>query len=293
MPPRFAYWTILVGGLPTAFRAAERDELLPTFKRLLEKHPDAVMQWFARGQLWASPEAAREALLRARMEDAPRDRGRDWRPGGQHRDPRQKYIDGKKARNLDRRKQRFERRQHGSTGRPPVDGEAGPKDRVPSESRPAAPRTHPSGPAGWKPGGPAERKPGGPAGRKPAGPGGRTPAAAAERKPAGPAGWRPGPSGKPAGPPRAARAEWKPRPPGKTPGTGWKPAATAERKPAGPAGWKPGPSGKPAGPPRAARAEWKPRPPGKAPGAGWRPDGPRPERPRGPRPPRGPRGPKR
>ena len=34
MPPRFAYWTILVGGLPTAFRAAEREEIEPTFKRL-------------------------------------------------------------------------------------------------------------------------------------------------------------------------------------------------------------------------------------------------------------------
>ena len=50
MPPRFAYWTILAGGLPTAFRAAERDELMPTFQRLREKHPDAEMKWFARGQ---------------------------------------------------------------------------------------------------------------------------------------------------------------------------------------------------------------------------------------------------
>ena len=34
MPPRYAYWTILVDGGPTAFRAAEPDELLPTLKRL-------------------------------------------------------------------------------------------------------------------------------------------------------------------------------------------------------------------------------------------------------------------
>ena len=27
MPPRYAYWTILVDGGPTAFRAAEPDEL--------------------------------------------------------------------------------------------------------------------------------------------------------------------------------------------------------------------------------------------------------------------------
>jgi hypothetical protein len=44
MPPRFAYWTILAGGLPTAFRSATRDELVPTFNRLRERHPDAVMK---------------------------------------------------------------------------------------------------------------------------------------------------------------------------------------------------------------------------------------------------------
>ena len=59
MPPRYAYWTIIAGGLPTAFRAAEREELLPTFQRIREKHPDAQMKWFARGKLWESPEAAR------------------------------------------------------------------------------------------------------------------------------------------------------------------------------------------------------------------------------------------
>src|SRR5215212_8090556 len=111
MPPRFAYWTILAGGLPTAFRATERDELMPTFQRLREKHPDAVMRWFARGKLWDSPEQARESSERER---AARSQGRtgDWRPGGAHRDPRQKFKDAKKARNIDRRRTRFERK-HG------------------------------------------------------------------------------------------------------------------------------------------------------------------------------------
>ena len=59
MPPRFSYWTILAGGLPTSFRAAERDDLLPTLRRLQERHPDAEMKWFQRGKLWASPEAAK------------------------------------------------------------------------------------------------------------------------------------------------------------------------------------------------------------------------------------------
>src|SRR5687767_15468260 len=54
-----SYWTIIAGGLPTAFRAYERDELMPTFTRLREKQPDAELKWFARGKLWESPDAAR------------------------------------------------------------------------------------------------------------------------------------------------------------------------------------------------------------------------------------------
>ena len=135
MPPRYSYWTILAGGLPTAFRAAEREELEPTFRRLREKHPDAEMKWFARGKLWESPEAARAERPyrdRERQGDAParrRDepprpgevRGRDWRPGGEHRDPRQKYKDAKKARNVERRQEKFARKQGGSDwrNRPP------------------------------------------------------------------------------------------------------------------------------------------------------------------------------
>src|SRR5688572_30735283 len=133
MPPRYSYWTIIAGGLPTAFRAADREELLPTFHRLKEKHPDAEMKWFARGKLWESPEAARaqgsypsgdrrpgrndggETRDGGRREPAAKDRGerrgRDWRPGGEHRDPRQKYKDAKKARNVDRRQQKFARKQ--------------------------------------------------------------------------------------------------------------------------------------------------------------------------------------
>ena len=107
MPPRFVYWTILAGGLPTAFRATEREELLPTFKRILEKHPDAEMKYFARGKLWSSPEEARAA----RDQPPPREsRKRDWRPGGEHKDPRQKFVDAKKDRNLRWRKERHDRK---------------------------------------------------------------------------------------------------------------------------------------------------------------------------------------
>jgi hypothetical protein len=92
MPPRYSYWTILAGGLPTAFRAAERADLLPTFNRIRDKHPDAEMKWFARGRLWESPEAAQEDLQRVRAR-----RDREWRPGGDHRDPRKKSADVKRA----------------------------------------------------------------------------------------------------------------------------------------------------------------------------------------------------
>lgn len=140
MPPRYAYWTILAGGLPTAFRAAERDDLLPTFQRIREKHPDAEMKWFARGKLWASPEDAQEDRERSRQRAAsperprthgerPRGdrnrtagagdaRGRDWRPGGEHRDPRQKYKDAKQQKNRERRDERFARTHGGSGTRP-------------------------------------------------------------------------------------------------------------------------------------------------------------------------------
>jgi hypothetical protein len=113
MPPRFSYWTIIADGLPTAFRAAEREELIPTFTRIKQKHPDAHMKWFARGKLWDSPESARREADARRQADTRRapKTDRDWRPGGAHRDPRQPYRDAKKGRNAANRKKKFERRQ--------------------------------------------------------------------------------------------------------------------------------------------------------------------------------------
>ncbi len=148
MPPRYCVLDDLAGGLPTAFRAAEREELEPTFRRLREKHPDAEMKWFSRGKLWSSPD---EALRPARTEVPERrssaGRGRDWRPGGQHRDPRQPYKDAKKARNLDRRKDKFARK-HGDAGadrpdraeRPAPPERPAAVDRAARPDRPAAPR---------------------------------------------------------------------------------------------------------------------------------------------------------
>jgi hypothetical protein len=67
MPPRYAYWTILVDDQPTAFRAGAKEDLLPTFNRLKEKQPSAVMKWFQNGKLWDSRIDAQEAM-RARGE---------------------------------------------------------------------------------------------------------------------------------------------------------------------------------------------------------------------------------
>jgi hypothetical protein len=165
MPPRYAYWTIIADGLPTAFRAAERDELMPTFQRLREKHPDAQMKWFARGKLWESPEEARRAgdeRRERRDDDRPRRpresgersgerrggdvRGKDWRPGGEHRDPRQKYKDAKKARNVERRHEKFARKHGGDrfADRPPRMESRGNGPRR-DHDRDRAPREKPHG----------------------------------------------------------------------------------------------------------------------------------------------------
>ena len=89
MPPRYAYWTILIDNQPTAFRAREREELLPTYNQLARKNDVIAMQWFARGKLWDSPEAERAAHERPR---APFEkRNREWRPGGEHKDPRARF----------------------------------------------------------------------------------------------------------------------------------------------------------------------------------------------------------
>jgi hypothetical protein len=156
MPPRHAYWTILIDGQPTAFRSAEREELQPTFNRLKQKHPDTVMKWFERGRVWESRDEARQALdhgykvwsggklvpprrprgVGGREGDASSDapgetRDRGWRPGGQHRDPREKYAIAKKAkwqRFKDKIRDRRDRREpepptrRGGASAPPGDG---------------------------------------------------------------------------------------------------------------------------------------------------------------------------
>jgi hypothetical protein len=94
MPPRYHYWTIILEGKPTAFRAHQQEELIPTLRQLQTRHPDAVMKWFARGRLWESQEQERaDALARRRPKAAGtlERRSRAWRPGGEHKDPRDRF----------------------------------------------------------------------------------------------------------------------------------------------------------------------------------------------------------
>jgi hypothetical protein len=94
MPPRHHYWTIILEGKPTAFRAHTQEELIPTLRQLQARHPDAVMKWFARGRLWESQDQERaDAIARRRPKNrgAIEPRSREWRPGGEHKDPRDRF----------------------------------------------------------------------------------------------------------------------------------------------------------------------------------------------------------
>lgn len=124
-----ACWIILMGKVPTSFRAKTREELLPTFKQLQRTQPEVALRWFERGKIWESPDAALADILLARTEarekrereaaggrsrsrgsDYEPRRGKDWRPGGNHKDPKARFEmtrDQKRAkfkRNLIRRK---------------------------------------------------------------------------------------------------------------------------------------------------------------------------------------------
>ncbi len=96
MPPRYAYWTILIDNKPTAFRARDKEELQPTFRQLQRKNTDVVMKWFARGRVWDTPEQARWAG--SNLEGTREKRGREWRPGGKHEDPRARFDKRQKDR---------------------------------------------------------------------------------------------------------------------------------------------------------------------------------------------------
>jgi hypothetical protein len=94
-------WVILAGDTPTSFRARSKDVLLPTLYQLQRTQPDVSLKWFERGRLWSSPLEAREALVASRGRRRTTTRPADWRPGGSHKDPKQRFEltrDQKRAR---------------------------------------------------------------------------------------------------------------------------------------------------------------------------------------------------
>ena len=244
MPPRYAYWTILVDGQPTAFRAAEPDELLPTLKRLQVKQPGAIMKWFERGGLWESREEARQKLSEGYTVGPdgalvpPSDvagRGRGWRPGGEHRDPREKYQLAKKAKwqkfkALVRARPGHGRKSDDDSGTPGVAPDVTPGDEAPPQTD-------------WR---------------------GRP---KSDDAPAVRPQWRDKPTGG-RDDSSGARTAWKPRPDARGPKPGWKPRPDAR-------GPKPEWTSRPDA--RGPKPEWRDRPK-----PAWRdkpaPEGGRPER---------------
>jgi hypothetical protein len=390
MPPRFAYWTIILDGAPTSFRTRERDEILPLFNQFKAKNPAALLKWFSGGTLWDSPEQAKEtralekvkrfrqerteakaqtqtpgssdpgspdplaefrrqhgrpadgsddpSILRQAQDrpeqgrgatrgreerslgagpsSRPERRGRDWRPGGEHRDPRDKYkLPPGEAR------KRWKDRNLGPRGPKPFGSKPGgdrpygdrPRGPKPFGAKPRSDRPYggkPSGDRGWSPG---SSDPGAPRGPKPFGskPGGDRPYGDRPRgpkpfgakprsdrpyggKPSGDRGWSPGSSD-----PGAPRG---PKPFGSKPG-GDRPYGDRPRGPK-PFGAKPG-GDRPYGDRPRGRKPFGSKPGGDRP-YGDRPRGPKPfgskpggdrpygDRPRGPKPfgskPGGPRG---
>jgi hypothetical protein len=246
MPPRYAYWTILVDDQPTAFRAALQEDLMPTFKRLKERNPSAKMMWWQNGKLWNSRLDAQEAM-RARGEigrrndsrqsgfrdrDRSPDRGQrpernesgklDWKPKGdfpsdrERQAPRNSKPEGRVRRSAEREGGRSAEREGGRS----AEREGGKPSRPRSEKlewKPKgeglAPRDHllrrnirENAKPGWKPKGAFSRPQDLRTTRPPAG----KPRAPRDGK----LEWRPkgeGGSQAPNTPPHAPKRQWLPK----------------------------------------------------------------------------------
>lgn len=220
-----AFWVILAGAVPTAFRSPKREDLLATLHQLQRTQSDVTLQWFDRGKLWESPEAARAALL-VKGRPFP-DRKADWRPGGSHRDPRARYQLSR-----DEKRARFKKR----LGRPPLESRSdkpftprSDKPYSPRPDKPFTPRTdkpygsrpdrpHDNRPPrdGWKKPKPFGKRPFRPHGDRPNRPPGDRPDRPRGDRPPGDRSSRPpGGSGKPFG--RRPPGKFRPRGPRKPP----------------------------------------------------------------------------
>lgn len=108
--PVHGVWIIVAGdGAPTAFRGGDHDGLIPTLKQLQRTQPDTTLRWFERGRMWTSPDEAKAALVERRKR--PVVRNREWRPGGNHKDPKARY-----EMTRDQKRAKFKRQQR----RPPA-----------------------------------------------------------------------------------------------------------------------------------------------------------------------------
>jgi hypothetical protein len=254
MPPRFAYWTIILDDAPTSFRTKEREEILPLFNQLKAKNPSALLKWFSGGKLWDSPEQAREARELEKVRQFREERAREQaqakevagfmtRSSGRPRPPHAGQETGAGEDPL----AEF-RRQHGR----PADGSDDPSTKPPRDPR------------AWSPGSSEGRQP--PREPRVSRPGGTAPGS-----PKAQGGDRRGKDWRPGGEHRDPRDKYK-LPPGEA-RKRWKERNLGPRAPK-PFGSKPG-----------GDRPWNDKPQGPKP-FGGKPGGDRPwsDRPRGPKP---------
>jgi len=135
MAPKQFFWVILIGNTPTSFRAKSRDDLVPTLRQLQRTQAGVTLRWFERGRVWESPSAAEGAAKLAATEARER-RSKDWRPGGEHRDPKARFVLTR-----DQKRAKFKRREEQQPGQTP-DGH--PREEHPLEERRTD--TRPAGP---------------------------------------------------------------------------------------------------------------------------------------------------
>lgn len=216
MPPRYAYWTIIVDDQPTAFRAGALEDIMPTFNRLKEKQPTAKLMWFQSGKLWPSRIDAREAMQvrgeRGRYSD-PRQDGGDKTPSRERPKWKSKDLSSPRAPkpSSPEHREKPEWKPKGSLAGPPPAFKASRLSPQPARAPlPRTPRPERDAKAVWKPAKP-EWKPRGASSDRPA--------------------WKPkGAGDRPAWKGRddsrlSAKPEWKPRNTGERPA--WKPKGAA------------------------------------------------------------------
>ena len=201
MPPRYAYWTILVDNQPTAFRSGSQEELMPTFKQLQQKHASAKMMWWQNGKLWASRIDAQEAMrARGEMGRASDFKQRERRPGEGKPEWRRFATEGREPRRSAKREGGYSDRAPRASERREERNPAGKLEWKPKGEHGGAPREARTKKPEWKPKGSFTPE------RQKFAAEGRESRRSAKRE-GGPE-WKPKGSFKPE---RSARPDWKPQ----------------------------------------------------------------------------------